>query len=403
MRHSRRVWCIVDDPGRSRIWCCSVTVLYTTVLPFATCSWLVRSASAATREGTLTRVSVTSLPLRFCRCKLSHSWLWNPVGGPLHLETLQSSVTAALARLGLRCESKTPVRGMYVDVKLLDHPVIVEVDGPMHFAANLPDQRLGDTRMKHRLLRASGARLAVVQHFDWPRDEPTAQAQLLQKLLQKVGVKFWRVAAGGNGQKHRWEAVPVPVAQQGGVPISAAGGAASGGNDKAAVAATAAQREGKGGTRVARVATPVSRRTAPDALVKPVTATSQGQRRGEPDGAARVPQQQQRAAGAAASVVPGGSDDALPHDGAGAHCDDSVTQQGGAQPDHKRGEDEPELSAHGEAESSSDGVMDGNALDVVAQRGASLNVMQYRRGALSKQELLKKAATRKMMGTKRKK
>ena len=49
-------------------------------------------------------------------------------------------------------------------------PVLVEVDGPRHFALPQLRQPLGNTLLKRRQLRALGARLVSVPFWDWPAD-----------------------------------------------------------------------------------------------------------------------------------------------------------------------------------------------------------------------------------------
>jgi len=45
--------------------------------------------------------------------------------------------------------------------------VAVEVDGPLHFSANVPYTPLGHTLLRNRLMRARGVELACVPYHRW--------------------------------------------------------------------------------------------------------------------------------------------------------------------------------------------------------------------------------------------
>jgi hypothetical protein len=66
--------------------------------------------------------------------------------------------------------------------------VAVEVDGPLHFSANLPYMPLGHTLLRNRLLRARGVQLVCVPYYRWNALQgAVARQQYLAGLLAGRG------------------------------------------------------------------------------------------------------------------------------------------------------------------------------------------------------------------------
>jgi hypothetical protein len=282
-------------------------IQHTTVVPvmLATClKSLNRSALGRTHEGRMqhlcnvqddaTKVLALEyiihergldLHRRACRTKMAHNWLWKPLGSSTRVTALQASVLHTLRRLGYCCESEANVRGLFVDIGLLQHSAVVEVDGPLHFTVNT-GQELGATQMKHRLLRGMGLKVVTVRYHELPCGERERETFLLG-LLQAAGIGS--PESGGEGQ---W------AARQRGAPVGCSVAAGDMAGD------------------------------APLAV--------------------------------------------------GIHDRDSVDDRDG-------------LPTEGSGEKGLQCV----DLEVVAERAAALNLMQYKRGSLSKRELLFKAALRK--------
>ena len=77
--------------------------------------------------------------------------------------------------------------GHVVDIALPSHGVVIEIDGPSHFAANAP-LPLGPTLMKRRHLAAQGWRLMDVPWSDWDAlPDARAQASYLDTRLAELG------------------------------------------------------------------------------------------------------------------------------------------------------------------------------------------------------------------------
>lgn len=96
---------------------------------------------------------------------------------------LQASVEAAVRELGHECVSEGCVQGMSVDIWVPAAGLALEVDGPLHFAANRPQHALGPTRLKRRLLRRCGVRAVALPFYEWKAREPAERLEYLRQLL----------------------------------------------------------------------------------------------------------------------------------------------------------------------------------------------------------------------------
>eukprot|EP00892_Ulva_mutabilis_P000253 jgi/Ulvmu1/10228/UM060_0029.1 len=118
------------------------------------------------------------------RNKVAHSWLWRPVGRGV--TRLQAAVQTAVEGIGYPTQAEACVTGMSVDVWVPALHVALEVDGPLHFAANRPQHALGATRMKRRLLRRCGVVAVAVPFFEWPQGAVQQRAYVRGKLRRAV-------------------------------------------------------------------------------------------------------------------------------------------------------------------------------------------------------------------------
>ncbi len=72
---------------------------------------------------------------------------------------------------------------MSVDILLPEHNLVLEVDGPSHFAANTLRTN-GSTLARNMLLKHWSYEVVCIPYFGWPSDEQ-AQDRFLCKLLAK--------------------------------------------------------------------------------------------------------------------------------------------------------------------------------------------------------------------------
>jgi hypothetical protein len=85
----------------------------------------------------------------------------------------QRDVASILAYMGEKHEEEATCAGYRVDLLIPSagsaraRDVAVEVDGPSHFARNDLSVALGQTRLKHRQLRALGFDVLSVPIADW--------------------------------------------------------------------------------------------------------------------------------------------------------------------------------------------------------------------------------------------
>ena len=100
---------------------------------------------------------------------------------------LQREVAAALDAMGFGNEEEAAVEDGFfsVDVLIANQRVVIEVDGPSHFAANNPAKVLGPTMLRRRLLRLHGYTVVTVGYREW---DATAgdlgeQVSLLARVL----------------------------------------------------------------------------------------------------------------------------------------------------------------------------------------------------------------------------
>lgn len=104
------------------------------------------------------------------------------------ISKFQASVQRSLRRMGHSTVSEASVGGLSVDIWLPKLGIAVEVDGPMHFAANDHMHVLGATRLKRRLLSALGAIQVSVSFFEWPQVD-SEQSCFLRQLLRQAALE----------------------------------------------------------------------------------------------------------------------------------------------------------------------------------------------------------------------
>ncbi|CAG9463319.1 unnamed protein product [Pedinophyceae sp. YPF-701] len=116
---------------------------------------------------------------------------WREYVCHVSLSAFHLDVSLALARLGVpHVNERTVEDGLkYIDVAIEqgDVRLAVEVDGPSHFTRNTA-QPLGSTLLSRRVTRACGWHVLSIPHYEWPKDDPHAQAELLATRLAAAGV-----------------------------------------------------------------------------------------------------------------------------------------------------------------------------------------------------------------------
>jgi len=80
------------------------------------------------------------------------------------------------------------IGGMLVDIAMIDHKVVVEVDGPHHYCRSDESsmRMLGNYRLKQRHLEAQGWRVVHVPFYEWDPLEPGQQRVYLTHKLELV-------------------------------------------------------------------------------------------------------------------------------------------------------------------------------------------------------------------------
>lgn len=124
---------------------------------------------------------------------------WQDRRNFLYTSSLQRHVASALRSLGLHCELEHCPRGSYVviDVAVFDPEtgakLAVEVDGPSHYATNLPSHELGAVRLRDSLLRHSGWEVVSVPYYEWVRVQPWERAAYVRyKVAGALRAQGWR-------------------------------------------------------------------------------------------------------------------------------------------------------------------------------------------------------------------
>jgi len=103
---------------------------------------------------------------------------------PTRESTYQKELCGILARMGLAHQAEASVRGYRVDVALPQLAVIIEADGPSHFARNT-HRPLGATRLKSNHLTAAGKwRLVRIPHWTWDELDAEGARKLLETQLR---------------------------------------------------------------------------------------------------------------------------------------------------------------------------------------------------------------------------
>ena len=103
----------------------------------------------------------------------------------MQVSSYQRSLEHCLRSLGLAFEQEADVSGLIVDVLLSSRKLVIEMDGPSHFARNAP-LLLGPTAFKHRILRAMNFEVLSISLDDWDNlKDMKAQRRFLEKALAR--------------------------------------------------------------------------------------------------------------------------------------------------------------------------------------------------------------------------
>jgi len=92
---------------------------------------------------------------------------WAEQRRPPVISWFQRDVAAILSYMGEKYEEEAIVAGYRVDVLLESIGVVLEVDGPSHFARNVKDHALGQTNLKRNLLKAAGYKIFPIAVTEW--------------------------------------------------------------------------------------------------------------------------------------------------------------------------------------------------------------------------------------------
>ena len=101
------------------------------------------------------------------------------------VSSYQRSLGDCLRSLGLAFQQEADVSGLLVDALVPSKNLVIELDGPSHFARNSP-QLLGPAAFKHRMLKAMGMKVLSITLDDWDdlRDMK-AQRRFLETALKR--------------------------------------------------------------------------------------------------------------------------------------------------------------------------------------------------------------------------
>jgi len=118
------------------------------------------------------------------------------VSQPATVSETSVEVSDAISGLGLpnRLNARTRDGLLQVDiaVQLGSRLVAVEVDGPGRLCVNPPHLELGRTRLKRKLLQASGLPVVNVRHVDWDRlTSDEARQKHLAQALEKCNAEMY--------------------------------------------------------------------------------------------------------------------------------------------------------------------------------------------------------------------
>lgn len=101
----------------------------------------------------------------------------------------QRGVADCLTSLGLEYTQEEDFSGLIVDIYLRRMNLVIELDGPSHFARNGP-QMLGPTMFKHRLLRAMGMKVLSIPINEWDRFmDLSRQRKFLEAAFKRLGIR----------------------------------------------------------------------------------------------------------------------------------------------------------------------------------------------------------------------
>ena len=124
---------------------------------------------------------------------------WQDRRNFLYTSSLQRQVAACLRTLGLQCELEYCPKGSYVVIDIAvfdpksDANLAVEVDGPSHYATNMPNHELGAVRLRDSLLRHSGWDVVSIPYYEWMQVHPWERpAYLKYKIGDALEAQGWR-------------------------------------------------------------------------------------------------------------------------------------------------------------------------------------------------------------------
>eukprot|EP00808_Paulinella_micropora_P029769 g50910.t1 len=108
----------------------------------------------------------------------------------VHSSELHKEVSKVLRKENVPHVNEDTSSGLWVDIGMAEHRVVIEVDGPTHFVAGSVESKRPKynltTLYKHRLLRAMGWRVVSVPFYEWQDRRPEERALNLRQKLREV-------------------------------------------------------------------------------------------------------------------------------------------------------------------------------------------------------------------------
>eukprot|EP00882_Tetradesmus_deserticola_P017257 GHRQ01018480.1.p2 GENE.GHRQ01018480.1~~GHRQ01018480.1.p2 ORF type:complete len:197 (+),score=98.62 GHRQ01018480.1:90-593(+) len=132
---------------------------------------------------------------------------WADATREVTVSAIQRSVAHAISSLQARplsqvrryeLESRTRISSVDILVAVGQARVVVEVDGPTHYAANSTFKRLGPNNLRDGLLRQQGYQVLALPYYEWQKLPTNKDNNLTAEGLKKF--EAWLLAAADGKQ-----------------------------------------------------------------------------------------------------------------------------------------------------------------------------------------------------------
>jgi very-short-patch-repair endonuclease len=168
--------------------------------------WQLVSSLNQMRHGSLSRKTWSEHTRKVIDLAQSH---WEAL---VHEETkitsgVQKEVHRSMLSMGYTADLECAVCGLSIDVAVQEIKLAVEVDGFAHFARNKPNQAVGNSLWKKRLLEANGWVAVNVNVKDWCNKRGAGEKrELLKEAIAKEEEKKRLKDAARLKKKNYWKA-----------------------------------------------------------------------------------------------------------------------------------------------------------------------------------------------------